>query len=163
MRIRSLSISAVLSLALTACASVHNLPLNKPSADPFAGTMTQMAAAAVERDKTRAHEDDDGTVIGVALSGGGTRAAGFAYGVLTELARTPSPMGDRKRDMLDHVKIVSGVSGGSIIAAYYGLKGRAALADFREQFLAQDLMGQLNTSVNLVKSRPRRRRRRQHR
>ena len=64
MRIRSLSIAAVLSLALTACASVHNLPLNKPSADPFAGTMTQMAAAAVERDKTRAHEDDDGTVIG---------------------------------------------------------------------------------------------------
>lgn len=35
-------------------------------------------------------------------------------------------------------------------ASYYGLKGRAALADFRRQFLAQDLMAELDTSVNLV-------------
>ncbi len=42
------------------------------------------------------------------------------------------------------------MSGGSIIAAYYGLKGRAALSDFRQQFLTQDVMAALDTSVNLV-------------
>jgi NTE family protein len=151
MRIQSLSIAAVLSLALSACASVHNLPLNKPSANPFAGTVSQMAASA-ERDKAREREDDNGIVVGLALSGGGTRAASFSFGVLEALAATPSPVRSRdgKRDMIDHVKIVSGVSGGSIIAAYYGLKGRAALTDFRQQFLDQDLMAQLNTSVSLV-------------
>ncbi len=132
-----------IALALGGCASVHNLPLNKASANPFAGTLIQAAQAAERKD------DTGGTVVGLAFSGGGTRAAAFSYGVLKQLERTPTPhIGGH--DLLDHVGIVSGVSGGSIIAAYYGLKGRAALADFREQFLTQDLMAELNTSVNLL-------------
>jgi predicted acylesterase/phospholipase RssA len=136
-----------IAVALTACASIHNLPLNKPSATPLAGTMAQLSAAAARGQPSR--KDNDGVVIGLAFSGGGTRAAAFAYGVLEELARTPSGDGKR-RDLLDHVGIVSGVSGGAIMAAYYGLNGRAALDDFREQFLAQDLMAELDTSVSLV-------------
>ena len=131
------------TFALGACATVHNLPLNTPSANPFAGTLIQAAQAAERKD------DSGGTVVGLAFSGGGTRAAAFAYGVLKQMERTPTPhIGGR--DLLDHVGIVSGVSGGSVIAAYYGLKGRAALADFREQFLTQDVMAALNTDVNIV-------------
>jgi NTE family protein len=147
MRIRCVFFTTAIALGIGGCATVHNLPLNTPSANPFAGTFTQ--AAAAERDQKQ-HGDNDGTVIGLAFSGGGTRGAAFAYGVLGQLARTPSPRPGARRDLLDHVQIVSGVSGGSIIAAYYGLKGRAALDDFREQFLTQDLMGELATNVSLI-------------
>ena len=143
MRIRVAFASMGIALSLGGCASVHNLPLNKPSANPFAGTLIQAAQAAERKD------DTGGTVVGLAFSGGGTRAAAFAYGVLKQLERTPTPhVGGL--DLLDHVGIVSGVSGGSIIAAYYGLKGRAALDDFRQQYLTQDLMAQLDTNVSLI-------------
>ena len=50
---------------------------------------------------------------------------------------------------MERVVFVSGVSGGSVTAAYFGLKGRAALTDFRERFLIRNAEEDLNTSVNL--------------
>lgn len=50
---------------------------------------------------------------------------------------------------MERVVFVSGVSGGSVTAAYFGLKGRAALADFRERFLIRNAEEDLSTSVNL--------------
>ena len=147
MRRRWVLCLAAIALSVGGCATVHNLPLNTPSENPFAGTMAQAAAAATQN---QPRGDADGTVIGLAFSGGGTRAAAFSYGVLTQLARTPSPDRSRPHDLLDHVGIVSGVSGGSFTAAYYGLKGRAALADFREKFLIQDLMSEFQTAPSLV-------------
>lgn len=139
-----------LSLTLGACASVHNQPLNEPSASPFAAMASRAAlvtpAAAAERESG----GDEGTAIGLAFSGGGTRAAAFAYGVLGELSETPYPRPGKPHDMLDHVAVVSGVSGGSVTAAYYALKGRAAMTDFRQRFLVQDVMAELNTNVSLV-------------
>jgi len=52
--------------------------------------------------------------IGLALSGGGSRAANFAAGVMLEL---------RKRGLLDRIDFISSVSGGSLPAAYYALEG----------------------------------------
>ena len=68
--------------------------------------------------------------------------------MLKQLERTSS-RDARHKDLIDHIGIVSGVSGGSVTAAYFGLRGRAALDDFRERFLTQDLMAQLNTNVSL--------------
>ena len=50
--------------------------------------------------------------------------------------------------LLDSVGFVSGVSGGAVTAAYFGLKKRAALADFREKFLIRNAEEGLNTSVD---------------
>jgi NTE family protein len=50
--------------------------------------------------------------IGVALSGGGSRAANFSAAVLEQL---------EDLGFLQHVSAISSVSGGSITAAYYGL------------------------------------------
>jgi NTE family protein len=147
MRRRCVLLGVTISLALAACASVHNLPLNTPTASPLMPAEGHAAAALAADQEARG--DSSGAAIGLAFSGGGTRAAAFAYGVLGELARTPMRR-KHNADLLDSVGVVSGVSGGSIIAAYYGLKGRAALADFRQQFLTQDVMAALDTSVNLA-------------
>jgi NTE family protein len=147
MRICGVLRVTAIALGLGACATIHNLPLNTPTATPLLVTPAEAAARLAGTEK--AHGENTGAIIGLAFSGGGTRAAAFAYGVLDQLARTPSR--DRNRhDLLDHVGIISGVSGGSIMAAYYGLKGRAALADFRQEFLTQDLMSELNTNITLI-------------
>ena len=52
--------------------------------------------------------------IGVAMSGGGSRAANFSAAVLLELERL---------GILQHTAAISSVSGGSLTAAYYGLYG----------------------------------------
>jgi predicted acylesterase/phospholipase RssA len=136
---------AAVALTLGACATVHNLPLNTPSANPIVQSAGTAAATAA---RFRQGEQD-GAVIGIAFSGGGTRAAAFGYGVLDRMARTPLRPG-KSGNLLNHVGLVSGVSGGSVIAAYYGLKGEAALADFRSEYLTQDPMAALDTSINLV-------------
>lgn len=148
MRGISAAVVTALALVLGGCATVYNQPLNKASANPFAISAADAAAVAARQQQQQG--DNDGTFIGLSFSGGGTRAAAFAYGVLDRLARTPTPGSRQGRDLLDHVGLVSGVSGGSIMAAYYGLKGRAALSDFREKFLVQDLMAELDTSLNLI-------------
>jgi predicted acylesterase/phospholipase RssA len=56
--------------------------------------------------------------IGLALSGGGFRAALFHIGTLARLAEL---------DVLRHVEVISGVSGGSIIGAHYYLEVRELL------------------------------------
>ena len=56
--------------------------------------------------------------VGLALSGGGFRASLYHIGVLARLAEL---------DMLRHVEVVSCVSGGSIVGAYYYLELRHLL------------------------------------
>ncbi len=56
--------------------------------------------------------------LGLALSGGGFRSALFHVGVLARMAEL---------DLLRKVDVISSVSGGSIIAAYYFLKVKALL------------------------------------
>ncbi len=75
----------------------------------------------------------------LAFSGGGTRAAALAYGVLGELARTVSgPQGGERR-LLDEVDAISAVSGGSFTAAYYALYGERIFQDFESRFLKRDI------------------------
>src|SRR4029077_18228117 len=42
------------------------------------------------------------------------------------------------------------VSGGSVLAAYYGFKKRAALADFKQRFLLRNAEESLQTNLNLL-------------
>ena len=102
-------------------------------------------------------------LVGLAFSGGGTRAAAFSHGVLSEIDQTTVRTRTGTHSLLDSVGFVSGVSGGSVLAAYYGLKKRAALDDFREKFLIRNAEEGLTTSidpVNLVQGARRRRQRR---
>ncbi|HEV2159453.1 patatin-like phospholipase family protein [Bradyrhizobium sp.] len=89
---------------------------------------------------------DNDLAIGLAFSGGGTRAAAFAFGVLRGLERIRA---GATATALDRVEFISGVSGGSITAAYYGLRGKQALGDFRERFLIRDAEADLRTDFSL--------------
>jgi NTE family protein len=83
--------------------------------------------------------DPGGVRLFLAFSGGGTRAAAFAYGVLEGLRDTPVVVRDRRERLLDEVDVISGVSGGSFPAAYYGLFGDRIFEDFEERFLDRNV------------------------
>lgn len=82
-------------------------------------------------------------LVMVAFSGGGTRAAAFAYGALKELAETRVTTAAGQTPLLHEVDIISSVSGGSFTSAYYGLHGDRIFDDFEERFLRKNVEGAL--------------------
>ena len=70
------------------------------------------------------NETDSSRRIGLALSGGGVRAAAFHLGVLSKL---------HEMGILQKVDIISSVSGGSLIAAKYGLDGLEDFSTFEKE------------------------------
>ena len=83
----------------------------------------------------------------LAFSGGGTRAAAMAYGVLQELRDTPIVTDGQQERLLDKVTHISSVSGGSFTAAYYGLHGDKTFDTFESEFLRKDIEGHLTKSL----------------
>ena len=88
-------------------------------------------------------ERSDRLLLILTFSGGGTRAAALAYGVLEELAKAEFSLEGRKRSLLDEVDTISSVSGGSFTAAYYGLFGRRIFEDFESRFLKKNIQKEL--------------------
>lgn len=138
MVLRSVVTAALAGACLLGCATVFNQPVNVPASgtiiDPFRINFEDVAS-------------EDAVLVGLSFSGGGTRAAAFSYGVLSELERIP--VRGAAAPMIDRLDFISGVSGGSVTAAYYGLKKRAALQDFRERFLLRNAEESLTTKVDL--------------
>ena len=118
-------------MLLAGCATygrIDNQPLTSAAARQPGYGMSEAASAG---------RRDDITLV-LAFSGGGSRAAALAYGVLLELRDTRiGANGDRR--LLDEVDAISAVSGGSFTAAYYGLHGDDTFRDFESGFLRRDL------------------------
>jgi NTE family protein len=89
----------------------------------------------------------DSLFICLTFSGGGTRAAALAYGVMEELRNTPIRVEGEKKSLLDEVDCISSVSGGSFTSAYYGLFRGRLFDDFRTKFLERDIQGALAASL----------------
>jgi NTE family protein len=130
-------------LALAGCVGfgIRNAPINS--------ALTDSAAPPAEAaGSTPLNQDTAETAIGLSFSGGGMRASAFAFGVLQELAKTNETSRDGTRAaLIERVSLVSGVSGGSVTAAYFALYGRDTINDFRKRFLIQDVEASLSTSV----------------
>ena len=120
-------------LLLGGCA---NRPINPPitQTDPSTGYRFETRQAQVK--------DKDNLVI-LAFSGGGTRAAAFSYGVLEYLRRTEVIGPKGKSRLLDHVDVITGVSGGSFTALAYGLYGDKLFDDYEQRFLMRDVQGSI--------------------
>jgi NTE family protein len=119
---------------LAACASLpSNPPLDKYAPD---------AGYRFERLERGDNNSDELFVI-VAFSGGGTRAAALAYGVLEALRDTTIEWRGRRVSLLDEVDVISSVSGGSFPAAYYALRGRQVFDEFPDRFLYRPIQDDL--------------------
>jgi hypothetical protein len=118
------------ALAAFACALLAACASFTPSNPPLA-TYAPDAGYRFEPD-----DKADKLFVIVAFSGGGTRAAALAYGVLEALRDTTiEPMNGRKVALLDEVDVISSISGGSFPAAYYALRGRRIFDEFPDRFL----------------------------
>jgi NTE family protein len=124
---------------ISGCASygiVDNEPINATdTATPY----------SVQTWATSQQADD--IIFLLAFSGGGTRAAAMAYGVLQELRDTPIVLNGQQQRLLDKVTHISSVSGGSFTAAYYGLHGDRIFDTFESEFLRKDIEGHLTKSL----------------
>jgi predicted acylesterase/phospholipase RssA len=85
-------------------------------------------------------ENSDETFVVLTFSGGGTRAAALAYGVLAKLRDTHLT---EKKTLLSEVDVISTISGGSFTGAYYTLFGDKIFTDFKDKFLYRDIEGEL--------------------
>jgi NTE family protein len=135
-------LSSILTLAwmaIVALGCVH-YPTNQPIKElhPDAGYR-----AAQVKDP----ENSDHMLLFLTFSGGGTRAASLSYGVLEELRKTEVVIDGKKRLLLDEVDAISGVSGGSFTAGYYGLFGNRIFQDFETKFLKKNIQGALLLGV----------------
>jgi NTE family protein len=134
-------LTAILSLAIFAqlAACVAHYPVNNPIRD------INLDQAFTLEDK-RANRSDELLLI-LTFSGGGTRAAAFAYGVLQTFADTQIIVDGQKRRLLDEVDAISSVSGGSFTAAYFGLFRDRIFEDFETKFLKRNVQSELTWRV----------------
>jgi NTE family protein len=82
-------------------------------------------------------------LVVLAISGGGMRAAALGYGALEELRRTEVTVGGVKRRLLDEVDVITAVSGGTLPAVYYGLRGEKTFEEFERRVLSRNLEREL--------------------
>lgn len=108
------AIVTFLLLGLAGCVSATPSPLATVVSSPTRANQT------LDQEAQR-----DGRFIGLAISGGGSRAAVFGGAMLRELHRL---------GLLQQVDVLSAVSGGALPAAYYALDGYGSV-DFENGFL----------------------------
>ena len=130
---RSLAVLAA-ALLLVGCAS---FPPNPPLAEYVPKAGYSFDKLGLGRNNT------DKLFVIVTFSGGGTRAAALAYGVLEELRATPIRGSGADATLLDEVDVISSVSGGSFTAAYYALRGAKLFDEFPDRFLYRPIQSEL--------------------
>lgn len=102
--------SLLLSLTLTGCfAKLQHLPPHPQQAGPVFAPVSNKPV-----------------LVGLAISGGGSRAATFAAGVLEALAHYRITQHEQPTSLLETVTHISSVSGGSLATAYYALNKPSA-------------------------------------
>ena len=130
----------IVFMLLLSCASQY--PLNPKSA-----AITKAATPEAAQGKILSQQRSDPLLVMLNFSGGGTRAAAMSYGILEALERVDIPLqvidkdvppAVNKQTLLDEVDIITGVSGGSFTASYYGLHGKKIFNGYREEFLIKD-------------------------
>ena len=122
-------------LLLSACAPNYNIPLQHhppPNVSP-------------------AIQQDDQTLVFVALSGGGTRAAAMSWTALEALKKIPyvyqDPNGNRvASNLADEIDYISGISGGSFAAAAWCLY-KQEMDIFRKDFIERNIQGELAKGI----------------
>ncbi|MCC6869893.1 MAG: patatin-like phospholipase family protein [Burkholderiales bacterium] len=126
-----------LALAAIVLAGCATRPVNPP--------LTRVDPARIEPvERASPFVEDNGTLVILAFSGGGTRAAAFSYGVLETLRDMEmTSRSGRQVRILDSVDVITGISGGSFTALAYGLYGEKLFDVYEQAFLKRDVQGAL--------------------
>ncbi|PSJ79727.1 patatin-like phospholipase family protein [Neisseria iguanae] len=124
-----LTFTASLAVMLSACTLVKYQPLE---------TINKVDLNKGYRFENANKENQDDTFMVLMFSGGGTRAAALGYGVLEQLHQQQVSINGQKKSLLENVDLVVGVSGGSVLAAYYSLHGADTIPSFYKRFLRQN-------------------------
>lgn len=130
-----------LSIGLSACSTIgvpENRPLHQEELSKGVSDITVRESDVIP---------SEGITLVLTFSGGGTRAAALAYGVLEELRDTHIDLSGTRIRLLDEVDVISSVSGGSITAAYYGLYRDQIFTDFSRRMLEPDIKRQILNRV----------------
>ena len=130
---RLLLVSFIL-LFFTGCATYGNI--NNQELDNAPAVNYSVAASVSDQRSNQ-------VTVALAFSGGGSRAAALAYGVLSALRDSKINLNNQPRRLLDEVDAISSVSGGSFTAAYYGLYGDKIFSHFEDEFLRRNITGEL--------------------
>jgi len=125
----------ILLLLLSACAPNYNIPL-ETHPPPAAATPIQQ---------------DEQTLVFVALSGGGTRAAAMSWAALEALKKIPYVYKDQSGNpvdstLADEIDFISGISGGSFAAAAWCLY-KDNMDIFRKNFIERNIQGELAKGI----------------
>jgi NTE family protein len=141
-------LACLAALALAGCGGWHytiNAPLEKYDPD-YGYRFTNVA---------RGENNSDEIFMIAMLSGGGMRASALAYAVLERLRDERVVWNGRRVRLLDELDVISAVSGGSMVAAYYGLHGDDLFRNFDNRFFRPRLQDQLESRVLSIASLPR--------
>jgi NTE family protein len=125
------SLTGCASLSVTNTVPLKASQLTPPGSDTISVDGYRMSELANQ------HNAQDMLVL-VAFSGGGKRSAAFAYGALKGMRDVMIPTRNGPRRLLDELDAISGVSGGSFTAAYYGLYREKAFGRYENDFLYRD-------------------------
>jgi NTE family protein len=128
--------SAIPLAGLMLLAGCVHAPLNQP-------LLSNSALAAPQPAVGSQDGDDNDLMVALFFSGGGTRSACLSYGVLKELAATRVETPTRSYRLIDKVRVISAVSGGSFTAAYYCLYHDRIFSEFEDRFLRRNITAAL--------------------
>jgi NTE family protein len=125
----------ILLIFLGACAPNYNIPLETQLPPPVTTPIQQ----------------DDQTLVFVALSGGGTRAAAMSWTALEALKKIPYIYKDQSGNQVDstladEIDYISGISGGSFAAAAWCLY-KDNMAIFRKNFIERNIQEELAKGI----------------
>ena len=131
--------AALSVFALVACATY---PVNPP-------LLQYDSQAGYRFQNLKGPDNSDSLFVILTFSGGGTRAAALAYGVMEKLKKIKIRWEGRERSLLDEVDVISSVSGGSFTAGYYGLFQEELFEPekFEKVFLYRNIEGELIRSL----------------
>jgi NTE family protein len=128
---------ALVLAAMTLLGGCATRPVNPPL-----GQFDPGKSYRVERPSDVA--EDNATLVILAFSGGGTRAAAFSYGVLETLRDMEgTTKSGRRVRLIDTVDAITGISGGSFTALAYGLHGEKLFDLYERSFLKRNVQGEL--------------------
>lgn len=120
-------LTVLCAFCLAACAA-WNAPINPAALQEDTAAEPAFGGEVLGRDDV---------FIGLAFSGGGTRASAFSHGMLRALQQA-TQSDDNPDGLLRHVRLVTGVSGGSVTAAYFGLHGPKGVDAYRDIYLVKN-------------------------